>query len=39
VRPVRSRFGQLRGMLHDPKCKPVSVEAMNAAIEREHGRR
>lgn len=39
VRPARSRLEQLRGMLRDRKRKPVSVEQMSAAIEREHARR
>ena len=39
VRPARSRLKQLRGMLRDPKRKPVSTEEMDAAIAREHSRR
>lgn len=39
VQPARSRLADLWGMLHDPERRPVSVEDMDAAIEREHGRR
>ena len=39
VRPAPSRLKKLRGMLRDPKRKPVSVDRMNAAIAREHSRR
>ena len=39
VRPARSRLRQLRGMLRDRKRKPVSLEQMDAALEREHSRR
>jgi antitoxin PrlF len=39
VHPARSRLGQLRGMLRDPKRKPVSLEQMEAALAREHSRR
>ena len=39
VRPAKSRLRQLRGMLRDPKRKPVSASAMDAAIAREHARR
>lgn len=39
VRPTRSRLKQLRGMLRDRRRKPVSVDQMDAAVEREHARR
>jgi antitoxin PrlF len=39
VRPARSRLGQLRGMLRDPRRKPVSPSEMDAAIARKHSRR
>lgn len=39
VRPARSRLRQLRGMLKDRKRKPVTLDQMDAAIEREHSRR
>ena len=39
VRPASSRLDELRGMLARPGRKPVSIEEMDAAIEREHSDR
>ena len=39
LRPIRSRLGELRGMLRRPGRKPVSIEEMDAAIAREHAKR
>lgn len=39
VRPVVSDVTQLKGMLHRPGRKPVTVDAMNAAIRQRGGRR
>lgn len=36
VRPVRLDITNLRGLLQRPRTRAVSVEAMNAAILREH---
>ena len=37
--PARSRLGELWGMLHEPGRKALSIEEMNGAVERHHGRR
>jgi antitoxin PrlF len=39
VRPVSLDVTHLRGLLRRPRKRPVSVDTMNAAIEREHSRR
>ena len=39
LQPARSRLEDLWGMLHDPGRKKVSIEEMDEAIEREHGKR
>ena len=39
VRPVTVRVGELKGLLYKPDRKPVSLEAMDQAIHREHGKR
>lgn len=39
LRPVRLHSTGLRGLLQRPRKRPVSVEAMNAAILREHSRK
>lgn len=39
VRPVRLDITELRGLLQRPRKRSVSVEAMNAAILREHSRK
>jgi AbrB family looped-hinge helix DNA binding protein len=39
VRPARSRLKELRGMLHVPGRRPVTLEQMDAAIAREHRER
>ena len=39
VHPGRRDLRSLRGMLARPGRKPVSLEQMDAAIAREHGRR
>lgn len=38
VRPGTRDLRTLRGILHRPGRKPVSVEAMNAAVARFHGK-
>ena len=37
VKAVRGSFRDLKGMLHVPGRKPLSVEEMNAAVEKMHG--
>jgi antitoxin PrlF len=37
VRPATRGLGEIRGLLHGARRKPVTVEEMNAAIAR-HGR-
>ena len=39
VKSPRSRLGELWGMLHEPGRKALSVEEMDAAIARAHGKR
>jgi AbrB family looped-hinge helix DNA binding protein len=39
VRPGTRDLRSLRGILHRPGRKPVSIEAMDAAIARLHGKR
>jgi len=39
VRPVVLDVTQLKGMLHRPGRKPVTVDTMNAAIRQRGGRR
>ena len=39
MRPGTRDLRSLRGLLHRPGRKPVSVEAMDAAIARLHGKR
>ena len=39
VQSARSRLPDLWGMLHEPGRKALTVEEMDAAIERTHGRR
>jgi AbrB family looped-hinge helix DNA binding protein len=39
MRPGTRDLRSLRGILHRPGRKPVSVEAMNAAVARFHGKR
>jgi AbrB family looped-hinge helix DNA binding protein len=39
VRPVSLDVTELRGLLKRPRRRPVSVEAMNAAILRQHSRK
>ena len=39
VRPGTRDLRSLRGILHRPGRKPVSIQAMDAAIARLHGKR
>lgn len=39
VQPAGANLEGLWGLLHEPGRKPVSLEDMEAAIRREHGRR
>ena len=39
VQAIQSRLDELWGMLHERGRRAVSVEDMDAAIAREHGRR
>ena len=39
VQAAKSRLDELWGMLHEPGRRPVTIEQMDAAIEREHGSR
>jgi antitoxin PrlF len=39
VRPGGADVRQLKGLLHRPRRSPVSLEAMEAAIARQHRRR
>lgn len=39
LRPGTRDLRSLRGILHRPGRKPVSVEAMDAAVARFHGKR
>ncbi|HUR79363.1 MAG TPA: AbrB/MazE/SpoVT family DNA-binding domain-containing protein [Thermoanaerobaculia bacterium] len=39
VRSATAGVRELRGMLKRPRKRPVTVEAMNAAILREHARK
>jgi AbrB family looped-hinge helix DNA binding protein len=39
VQPAVSRLDELWGMLHEPGRRAITVEEMDAAIERERGRR
>jgi AbrB family looped-hinge helix DNA binding protein len=39
VRPAGTDVGALKGVLHRPQRRPVSLEAMDAAIARHHRRR
>ena len=39
VQAIRSRLDELWGLLHEPGRRAVSLEEMDAAIAREHGRR
>jgi len=39
VRPIGSDVRDLRGFLRRTRRHPISVEAMNAAIQREHSRK
>ena len=39
LQPARSRLDDLRGMLHRSRRKAVTIEEMDAAIGRAHGRR
>jgi AbrB family looped-hinge helix DNA binding protein len=39
VRPVNFEVTELRGLLKRPRKRPVTVEAMNSAIVRQHSRK
>jgi antitoxin PrlF len=39
VRPGTAHVGQLKGILHKPGRRPVSLEEMDLAILGQHGRR
>jgi len=39
VRPASVDVRELRGLLKQPKRRPVSVEQMNAAVLRQHARK